>query len=222
MGFLRHIIRAISGDTTLAQDIKTYGEHIDIVISYIISILGVIGVFILTKFILFQNLYQNISGSIQRFDTTTQNLLLAILPTNFSEYLFNDIWQIIVIILGVTIIWLIGTGIIHIFSIIPHGRARFIDILVFTSLLLPMLLPFSLIFFILALVVVLKTGLLITLAIILAIALIIIMINALIKGISAIYTYSISNSVMAVLLTILLLGIITIMIGKMMFPFSII
>ncbi len=149
--------------------------------------------FILGQFILFQSFKAPVLSP--DLDEGLRRVMIAALPTNFSDYLLSNTWQLILLLVIITVIWLIGTGITHGLAFITRGQANFLDILVLTSLLLPLLVLFAAIFPIFTLTVLLKTGLFITLSIILAIFLIIISIRALIRGISSTYTLAPASSI---------------------------
>lgn len=216
MGLLNHIFRAVSGDAALAQDIKNYGEPIDILLSWIISIAGLFGVFIITSLLLFRNLQQNIGSALEGLDASAQSMVGELIPSTFGSYILSNIWMPALLIIGIAVFWFISAGLIHLFGVILKGNAKFIHILIFSSLLLPLIILFSSTAILFTLSMFIGTGLFITLGIILAIVFIIILLRALINGISALYSISMTGSIFIIFATAIIYSLVGAIIWSMM------
>lgn len=202
--FLQRITGVISGNREVLEDLKQNGNLTDASMALILSILGVIGVFILYSYLTFASLLNlDLPGIFEHIgiDAAAQGTIIQMItPTSLSEHLAESLWPLIAIIAGLIMLWFLSSLLIHLFAVGLKGQARLTNMLIFTAFLLPLSILFGGILLLPILAGILNMWYLFLVAIILLIISAIVLIRALIVGVSEIYSITSQGSSIVVIL----------------------
>ena len=204
--FFQRVAGVILGNKNVIQDLKQSGTLIDAAFAFLLSALGLTGVFIINSYLTFKSLsFSDLpTNTLDQYGidvAAVNSFMRMVIPTSFSEHLVGNLGQLAILIIGLSIFWILASVLIHLFAIGLKGQARFTNIFVFTAFLAPISIFFGLIFLLPIISGLYGIWYLFFVLIALFIFLMIILIRASIRGLSEIYALTTSGAGIIFLLT---------------------